>query len=260
MPALLRHTNAVIGDHACTVSLVEDAIELAGDAHAVTTPAAGIERFSTRLRPYGLIGIGSRVYVRPEGPLDARAVGDAGGYLATIWPPGWQGTSAWDYVCYTQNPLLHAVERRMPAFTFSEIAPKDDRRFGTYWDAWGEGSIGDGLGVLSFGRGRRVASLALVFNELTESPAERAVLRLAGMMLLEQSVQLTGAGDEPPPLSRRERDCMAYVAMGKTDWEIGTILGIAQSTAHLHVENARRKLGATNRAHAVARMAAFDLL
>jgi DNA-binding CsgD family transcriptional regulator len=53
---------------------------------------------------------------------------------------------------------------------------------------------------------------------------------------------------------------MAYVAMGTTDWEIGHILGIAQATAHLHVENARRKLGGANRAHAVARMAAFDLL
>ncbi len=241
--------------------LVEDAIELAGDAQAVSTPRAGIERFADRLRPYGLIGIGSRIYVRPHGPLEARAVGDAGGFLATIWPPRWEGTPGWDYVCYTQNPLLDAVERRLPVFAFSDLAPKDDKRFGAYWEAWGEGAIRDGLGILSFGRGRRVASLSLVFNEMMpQSPVERAVLRLAGMMLLEHSVHLTGGGEETPKLSQRERDCMAYVAMGKTDWEIGVILGIAQATAHLHVENARRKLGAANRAHAVARMAAFDLL
>jgi len=44
------------------------------------------------------------------------------------------------------------------------------------------------------------------------------------------------------------------VAEGKTDWEISVILGIAEATVRSHVDNARRKLGAINRAQAVARL------
>ena len=43
------------------------------------------------------------------------------------------------------------------------------------------------------------------------------------------------------------------MAEGKSDWEIGVILGVCQATAHTHVENAKRKLGAKSRPQAVAR-------
>jgi len=44
------------------------------------------------------------------------------------------------------------------------------------------------------------------------------------------------------------------VAEGKSDWEISVILGISETTARFHVDNARQKLGAVSRAHAVARL------
>lgn len=58
---------------------------------------------------------------------------------------------------------------------------------------------------------------------------------------------------QPDALTGRERESIGLVAEGKTDWEIGTILGVSPATARFHIDNARRKLGATNRAHAVAR-------
>ena len=54
------------------------------------------------------------------------------------------------------------------------------------------------------------------------------------------------------PLSPRERDVLRTVAMGHTNEEIAEILGISQSTVRSHIDNARAKLGATNRAHAIA--------
>lgn len=54
-------------------------------------------------------------------------------------------------------------------------------------------------------------------------------------------------------LSPRERDCIAFVAQGKSDWEIGVILGVSRTTAHSHVENAKRKLDCRTRAQAVGR-------
>ncbi|MDB5582895.1 MAG: LuxR family transcriptional regulator [Bradyrhizobium sp.] len=48
------------------------------------------------------------------------------------------------------------------------------------------------------------------------------------------------------------------VAESKPDWEIKTIMAYSQSTARFHVDNARRKLGCVNGAHAVARLLALS--
>jgi LuxR family transcriptional regulator, quorum-sensing system regulator BjaR1 len=56
------------------------------------------------------------------------------------------------------------------------------------------------------------------------------------------------------PLTTREAQCVAYVADGKTDVEIGRLLQISPRTSRFHVENARRKFGATNRPMLIAKM------
>jgi LuxR family quorum sensing-dependent transcriptional regulator len=55
-----------------------------------------------------------------------------------------------------------------------------------------------------------------------------------------------------PQLTTREREVLAWVAWGKTAWEIGEILSIAKRTVDEHTQTAVRKLGAANRTHAVA--------
>jgi DNA-binding CsgD family transcriptional regulator len=55
-----------------------------------------------------------------------------------------------------------------------------------------------------------------------------------------------------PTLTRRETEVIGWVAQGKTAWEIGTILKIAKRTVDEHTHSAMKKLGAANRAQAVA--------
>ncbi len=54
------------------------------------------------------------------------------------------------------------------------------------------------------------------------------------------------------PLTERELECLTWVALGKTDAEIGELIGRAPSTARFHVESAIEKLGVNNRARAAA--------
>lgn len=54
-------------------------------------------------------------------------------------------------------------------------------------------------------------------------------------------------------LSTREMDCLRWAAEGKSDWEIGKILGIAAATVEKHNLAVRTKLDAVNRAHAIAK-------
>lgn len=71
----------------------------------------------------------------------------------------------------------------------------------------------------------------------------RAVARLAEK---RNSNRLNGG-----QLSGRERECLRWVSVGKTDWEIGRILSISENTVHYHIERAKRKLGVTTRTQAV---------
>jgi DNA-binding CsgD family transcriptional regulator len=54
------------------------------------------------------------------------------------------------------------------------------------------------------------------------------------------------------PLTKREREVLTWVAQGKSAWEIGAILDITKRTVDEHAASAYRKLGAVNRAQAVA--------
>ena len=53
-------------------------------------------------------------------------------------------------------------------------------------------------------------------------------------------------------LSTRERECLTWVATGKTDWDISEILQISDQTVHKHISTALKKLKASTRAQAVA--------
>jgi DNA-binding CsgD family transcriptional regulator len=53
-------------------------------------------------------------------------------------------------------------------------------------------------------------------------------------------------------LSPRETECLRLSARGKTDIQIGRVLGISPRTARFHVENAKKKLGVATRVQAVA--------
>jgi DNA-binding CsgD family transcriptional regulator len=58
-------------------------------------------------------------------------------------------------------------------------------------------------------------------------------------------------------LTRRQRQILALVARGASDKEIGGVLGISTATAQKHVTNLLRRLGAPNRAAAVAMMGGY---
>jgi DNA-binding CsgD family transcriptional regulator len=48
-------------------------------------------------------------------------------------------------------------------------------------------------------------------------------------------------------LSKREAETLSWVAKGKTNSEIGLLLGITEKTVEKHLENVYRKLGVENR-------------
>jgi DNA-binding NarL/FixJ family response regulator len=85
---------------------------------------------------------------------------------------------------------------------------------------------GIGAGEVAFSR----AALGAWLRKRSEDPANAAAAKL----------------------TRRQRQILALVARGASDKEIGGVLGISTATAQKHVTNLLRRLGAPNRAAAVA--------
>ncbi|WP_084169562.1 helix-turn-helix domain-containing protein [Paraburkholderia ferrariae] len=62
------------------------------------------------------------------------------------------------------------------------------------------------------------------------------------------------------PLSPREREVMRWAAEGKTSYEIGIILGLAERTINFHVAKAIEKLNASNKTHAAVKAVLLGLV
>jgi DNA-binding CsgD family transcriptional regulator len=81
--------------------------------------------------------------------------------------------------------------------------------------------------------------------------AQEAAVRL----LLPQPLQ-----PEKPALTPRELEALHWTMEGKTAWEVGTILGISERTAVLHVNNAMHKLGCSSKHAAVLKALRLGLI
>jgi DNA-binding CsgD family transcriptional regulator len=86
---------------------------------------------------------------------------------------------------------------------------------------------------------------------------DKAVLQAMANAIHDRCHKTIGFGTrnrDMPNLTEREIEAMRWVAQGKSDAEIGTILGISSSTAHFHVEKTKKKLETNSRTEAVARL------
>lgn len=105
----------------------------------------------------------------------------------------------------------------------------------------------DGLIVLSG------ESMAFTMNSLTELHAR--CLSLFGLI-----ARLKPNVAPPPPMSRREIECLKLTANGRTSEEIAATLGLSVHTATQHLTKSTQKLNAVNRIHAVAKALRLRLI
>lgn len=237
------------------VGLTDWVMQLAEPALQATTAEAASDRFFAAASAHGATYLQTRLYRRPADRLTSGTHWAAGGLVKRIAPDAWPGSAAFKYICFDCNPLLGAIRENRTRYRFSDFAPRGLREFGTYWEALGEARIADALCATSYAGDGVIASLHLGFDTPDIDPDLARAVQMAGLMLTEHLTEFAQAGAAPSPsLSARERDCLAYIADGLRDREIATRLGITEATVRFHVDNARRKLDATNRMQAIARL------
>ena len=61
-------------------------------------------------------------------------------------------------------------------------------------------------------------------------------------------------------LTERELECLFWACEGKSAWEMAQIVGVAERTINFHLTSVIKKLGASNRRHAVAKGVMYGLV
>jgi len=165
-----------------------------------------------------------------------------------------------------RDPLVFAARRRMTPFVWDEVysdphLPAESKEL--YQFAHDFGWV-DGMCVPVHGpAGYQGLISMLARSKLALSPRERGLLELAARSIHEACRHTLGFGVSPEPvpvMTARELECMKWVAVGKSDWEIAQMLRISESTVHFHVENAKKKLKKSTRTEAVALLVLHGLM
>jgi LuxR family quorum sensing-dependent transcriptional regulator len=174
--------------------------------------------------------------------------------LAKRWPVEW-------FKIYTENnydrvdPVVRMCRQSINPFEWSE-APFDpalEPGAAEVMNRATDHGMSRGFIIPIHGLGGYQAAISLGGVHLDLIPRSKPALHLMAMYGFERIRRLVDSKPAPATrLTAREREAMSWAALGKSAWEIGEILHIAQRTAEEHLAAAARKLGAVNRTHAVA--------
>ena len=190
-------------------------------------------------------------------------------------PPGTIGAA--ERACFDRHfrrhPLVryHADERGGHAHRISDSVPFVRFREGElYSDYYRRIGIDHALALPIHVDDRWLVSFVLNrrgrdFDDRELALLDRVRAPLAGLFrrsgVLERArAHRAGNAGESEALTAREREVLRWVGAGKTDRDVGAILGISHRTVHKHLQHAYAKLGVETRTAAVMRSAgiAFD--
>lgn len=124
-----------------------------------------------------------------------------------------------------------------------------------------EAGLLDGVGVPLHGPCGNVC--LLTFAAGSGHPDPGATLASLGVLSAQFHLAYSEIGRTPrsiPVLSDRERECLKWIANGKSSWAVGTILNISENTVNFHIKNAFIKLGTNSRIVAVVKAIRYGLI
>jgi len=158
------------------------------------------------------------------------------------------------------DPVHRACQLTSVGFAWSELpeilqlTPRDLRIL----KAARAAGIGDGFTVPAHVPGEFSGSCSFATASGVPLPDENlALTQLVGAFAFQAARRLTltaqGTALKPAHVSGRERECLIWIARGKSDAEIAKILGISDHTVHQYVKQVRANYDVVSRSQLVAR-------
>ena len=222
-----------------------DEIERCDDA------ATLVESFQRFIRKFGMLYFMVGNPDKPGVPRDDRL-------WATTWPEEW--LNHWSDQKYLfVDPVVRYLLTENEPVRWSQTPGPNNEPGARVLDEANEFRMRDGFAVPVHSRDGNTVAVSMGTEAYELGRRDEICLHMGSLYfytkldrLRSKSLALARRQPRSPQLTPRERECLSWVAAGKTDWEISQILNIAEQTVHEYVQNALIKLNATTRAQAVA--------
>lgn len=166
-----------------------------------------------------------------------------------------------------QDPVMQFVKRHSRPLLWNRLTYKEAGREHLWLE---QANLGYRSGVISALHLPRGQHLLLGFDgDLDKLPSQAEATYKAGMLqlalahiqnTLEKIDSAAIAGPHKVTLSARELECLKWTMEGKTAWEVGMILGIAERTVNQHVKAAMIAMDAGTKHLAVLKAMRLGLL
>lgn len=166
------------------------------------------------------------------------------------------------------DPVLkHTTGRQTVPLDWDEVAPDahaDSERVRTFMHEAADFGLAAGVSFPVHGREGEYAIFSLATRDQHDAARPRIMESMPFVQLLagyihEAARRVFERGElmlARPELTSREKECLLWVAEGKSSWDTGMILGISERTVLFHLHNAAGKLNVSTRSQAVARAVA----
>jgi LuxR family quorum sensing-dependent transcriptional regulator len=173
--------------------------------------------------------------------------------LLHTWPKTWfdqYRTSNF----HAHDPVSASFRIRTEAFKWADVVipPDDQRAKSVMMSALRDCRMRHGFCVPIHGLSGYQAGISFAGYDVEETKEAEAALQLIGIYAFNRLANLKSRCKERGILTEREREVIRWTAAGKTAWDTGGILNIAEDTVNKHIASAMRKLNVYSRAQAVA--------
>lgn len=185
-------------------------------------------------------------------------------YVAATYSLEWiERYKAQRYVEF--DPVIQVGMRRILPIDWGDFASPTDRIRNFFGEAKEFGVGRRGLSIPVHGRhgDRALFSVTSNMSDRDWRLQNKHYMRDFHVLAVHVHAVLLDLEGAPIPnvrLSPRERECLLWIAEGKTAWECSVILGLSLHTVRCYLESARHKLRASSNTHAVAKAVKAGLL
>jgi DNA-binding CsgD family transcriptional regulator len=220
--------------------------KMVGAAVTMTQPALDdfCDAFMAALRPFGI-----SAFAFGQAPTS----GGLGVLSAVRWPQWIEYYAINGFAQY--DSAIDEMQSSSEPFTWTELKRRRPEKGARVFEAcrrlgWADGFL---VPVDMPGTQRGFVSLAAFASLQSLGSNQRTELtHLSRAAYFRSQAHAIDTQPLAPRLPPRELEALNLVADGRNDSDIAAIMAISLSTAHAHVERAKRRLGANTRAQAVA--------
>ncbi len=162
------------------------------------------------------------------------------------------------------DPILSIARRRASGFLWSDALTRANLSDAQYaiLEAGARYGMRQGFTVPANVPGEPEGSISFATRSTRRIGRERQlILDSIGRLAFDTARRIVGLSATPMPrLGDRVRECIYWIAQGKTDQDIADILGIGLETVRTYVKSAFRAFNVITRAQLVYKALAFGLL